>query len=198
MKEIVRKVGLNSASKRVLLGVIVTLLASLAWGAGARQPQAHGDLVRVTRGGKTALVAVVEVVPSARLILRVPDGRSSAAASGLFLREGGAEPVTVECALRRVRRSYTIRSCSGAAELVAFSAKLEEVPRLNLDAALDPSFKGLDSGVVQKSAEGDNCRAYCHYQWQWAILACWLWNPTGGCYDQVNLFWVACMAGCPL
>jgi hypothetical protein len=204
MKKAAEKVDVNSRTRRIiLLGVVATLLASLAWGANSRPPQGNGELLRVTRGGNTALVAIVDISQKARLIVRVPEGRLAATASGLLLREGGTAPVNVKCALARTSAGqvYTIQSCSGAAELSSFSAKLQqEAPRLNLRAALDPSLKGLDSGgVVQNSVEGDNCRACCYYQWQWGILACWLWNPTGGCFDQVNQFYVACVATrCPL
>ncbi|HVS00496.1 MAG TPA: hypothetical protein VMW27_27995 [Thermoanaerobaculia bacterium] len=197
---IFRFTNASAVAKRIWLGVVVTLLGLPAWGANAPQP-AQGDLFRVTRGGRSALVAVFEVTPKARLIVRLSEGRSAGEAPALFLPEEGAQPVEVNCVLARHggKRSYSISSCSGADELAGFSARIEpEVPQLDLNAALDPSLTGINSGAEEKSVEGDNCRAYCHYQWQWGISACWLFNPTPGCYDQANLYFIACSAACPL
>lgn len=189
------------SQKIAVLSVVSTLLASIAWGADARPPQSNGDAFRVTRGGQTALVEIFDVSPNARLMVRIPEDPAAKDASGLLIRQGEITPVTVQCALARTgaKQPYIIKSCTGAPELAAFGARLQQdVPRLSLDAALDPSLKGIDPDDSRKSAEGDNCRAYCDYQWQWGIFACWLFNPTGGCYDEVNLYAIACNASCPL
>ena len=186
-----------SVSRRIFLGTIITLMALLDWSAGAYAIAHDGNLTTVVRGGKAALIAEVEVSSGVHLIVRVPKNHFSPVAPGILLRKGGTAPTSVRCAVKRSRNAYIIRSCVGADELSGFRARIGQISRLNLDAALDPSIKGLDPGVVQKSAEGDHCRAHCHYQWQWAILACFLWNPTGGCYDQVNHFLVACSTRCP-
>lgn len=144
-------------------------------------------------------VALISTTFGTRLVVRIPTD-ADVFTVGAVLIEDGSEPVGTTCRMSAEGTDqFTVSSCADAEHLSPITLTLPEQSEftpVSIEELTNIAMGYADRKIA--SPAGDQCRAHCHYQWQLAIVACALLNPTPGCYDQANLYVLACYAACPL